>query len=45
MLNASTAASLADGSAARAAGPRPLEPPSSPTRTTQHRLPPFWKKP
>ena len=45
MLNASTAASVADGSAARADGPRPLQPPSSPTRTTQHSEPPFWKKP
>ena len=35
----------AAGSAARAAAPEPLEPPSSPTRTIQHRLPPFWKNP
>ena len=41
-LNASTLVSPAAGSAARAAPP-PLS--SAPTRTIQHRLPPFWKKP
>jgi hypothetical protein len=41
--NDSTLVSAAAGSAARAA-PAPL-PPSSPTRTIQQRLPPFWKKP
>ena len=41
--NASTLVSPAAGSAARAS---PAAPPSSaPTRTIQHRLPPFWKKP
>jgi hypothetical protein len=38
---ASTVLSVAAGSAARGRAPAP----SLPTRTIQHRLPPFWKKP